>query len=90
MKQLILCSGLFSRAILQSASALCPWALNARPRAAALKVADVVGCPTDLGSQPLLECLQGLDAYDFPPLQIGLRVSGLFLLSRFSSRPQMN
>ncbi|XP_050727496.1 esterase E4-like [Eriocheir sinensis] len=65
--------GLFSRAILHSASALCPWALNAKPREAALQVADSLGCPTDRGSEALLDCLQGLEAYAFVPLQINLR-----------------
>ncbi|XP_050727486.1 esterase E4-like isoform X2 [Eriocheir sinensis] len=65
--------GLFSRAILQSGSALCPWSLNEKPRDAAVRVADSVGCPTDQGSQALLDCLQGLDERVIVPLHRTLR-----------------
>ncbi|XP_050727493.1 cholinesterase 2-like [Eriocheir sinensis] len=60
--------GLFSRAILQSGAALCPWSVNTNPRKAALRVASIVGCPADQGSHALLECLQGLDAVTIVPL----------------------
>ncbi|XP_050727492.1 cholinesterase 2-like isoform X7 [Eriocheir sinensis] len=71
--------GLFSRAILQSGNALCPWAVNAKPRETTLRVAGFVGCPADQGSQALLGCLQGLDANVIAPL--------LHKFSRWSRMP---
>uniref|UniRef100_A0A0P4VQD2 Carboxylic ester hydrolase n=1 Tax=Scylla olivacea TaxID=85551 RepID=A0A0P4VQD2_SCYOL len=65
--------GLFSRSILQSGTALCPWALNNSPRKAALQVGSTLGCPTDQGSEALLLCLQGLDAKALFPLNEDFR-----------------
>ncbi|KAG0727829.1 Venom carboxylesterase-6 [Chionoecetes opilio] len=65
--------GLFSRAILQSGTALCPWTTNNSPRKAALHVADVVGCSTDKGSKSLLKCLQEIDAPAFLQILADLR-----------------
>ncbi|XP_063860225.1 venom carboxylesterase-6-like [Scylla paramamosain] len=65
--------GLFSRSILQSGTALCPWALNNSPRKEALQVGSTLGCPTDQSSEALLLCLQGLDAKALFPLNEDFR-----------------
>lgn len=49
--------GLFHRAIAQSGSALCEWALEREPLQFAREVAQTVGCPTD-NSIDLVECLR--------------------------------
>ncbi|XP_069169364.1 carboxylic ester hydrolase-like isoform X1 [Procambarus clarkii] len=80
--------GLFSRAILQSGSALCPWSLGASHREVAFHTADTVGCADTRDSYELLRCLQEaraeqlvltlLDhfAWQFLPLLLGPRVDG--------------
>ncbi|MPC32134.1 Bile salt-activated lipase [Portunus trituberculatus] len=60
--------GLFSRSILQSGTALCPWAINSNPRKAAIQVGTTLGCPTHHGSDALLLCLQELDVKALFPL----------------------
>ena len=74
-EMIIVSTGLFSRAILQSGSALCPWAFNRTPLKVAFEVATSLGCPTDQGSNSLLVCLQGLDASVLSPLYQQPRVS---------------
>ncbi|XP_076048047.1 juvenile hormone esterase-like [Oratosquilla oratoria] len=55
--------GLFSRAIMQSGTALSGWARESIPLGLlARKIASDVGCPSDRGSQVLLECLQRASA----------------------------
>ncbi|XP_045134687.1 juvenile hormone esterase-like [Portunus trituberculatus] len=54
--------GTFSRAILQSGTALTPLTINNNPCKEALEVGSSLGCPTDRGSEMLLQCLQELDA----------------------------
>ncbi|XP_076066315.1 juvenile hormone esterase-like isoform X2 [Oratosquilla oratoria] len=54
--------GLFSRAILQSGSALNGWAREDNLRDLAMNLAKAVRCPLDQGSQDLLECLQEISA----------------------------
>ncbi|XP_063885511.1 juvenile hormone esterase-like isoform X1 [Scylla paramamosain] len=53
---------LFSRAIMQSGTALTSLNINNNPRKEAIEVGGSLGCPTDQGSNTLLLCLQGLDA----------------------------
>lgn len=53
--------GLFQRAIMQSGSALCPWATGGAFREVALYTGTLVGCSAS-DSQLLLECLQEADA----------------------------
>ncbi|KAK8372884.1 hypothetical protein O3P69_007822 [Scylla paramamosain] len=53
---------LFSRAIMQSGTALTSLTINNNPRKEAIEVGGSLGCPTDQGSNTLLLCLQGLDA----------------------------
>lgn len=48
-----------------------------------MRVADTVGCPTDQGSQALLDCLQGLDERVIVPVHRTLRVSAGRSLSVF-------
>ncbi|XP_042894416.1 juvenile hormone esterase-like isoform X2 [Penaeus japonicus] len=52
--------GLFSRAIMQSGSALAPWAHREQLKSVAEEVSKSVGCP-GLGSQEMLACLQKTD-----------------------------
>ncbi len=49
--------GLFHRAIAQSGSALCDWAIERSPLIFAREVAQSVGCPTSRNSD-LVECLR--------------------------------
>ncbi|CAK9254046.1 unnamed protein product, partial [Sphagnum jensenii] len=49
--------GLFHRAIAQSGSALCDWAIERSPLTYAREVAQSVGCPTSRNSD-LVECLR--------------------------------
>ncbi|XP_069936469.1 juvenile hormone esterase-like isoform X1 [Cherax quadricarinatus] len=83
--------GLFSRAILQSGSALATFALGRRHREIAEQVGSSLGCDTSLGSTHLLACLQTIDAHELSatlqdflewsitPLPLGPRVDGDFI-----------
>ncbi|XP_063596213.1 cholinesterase 2-like [Penaeus indicus] len=83
--------GLFSRVILQSGTALCPWALGGAHRQVADYTARLVGCSSDLGAHHLLQCLQAVPAGKLvhtiaeyfvwmgSPLLVGPRVDGDFL-----------
>ncbi|XP_030624542.1 bile salt-activated lipase-like [Chanos chanos] len=51
--------GLIRRAISQSGSVFCPWAMNTNPKALAVKVAQKVGCPTDAG---MASCLKSVSS----------------------------
>ncbi|XP_037784822.1 venom carboxylesterase-6-like [Penaeus monodon] len=53
--------GLFSRAIMQSGSAISPWASREDLRTVAEEVSQRVGCSKGSSSQDLLTCLQRLD-----------------------------
>ena len=53
----MLSKGLFHRAIAQSGSALCDWALERSPLAFAREVAQSVGCPTATNID-LVNCLR--------------------------------
>lgn len=54
-------AGLFQRAILQSGTALCPWAMGARHADVAEYAGFSLNCTTDEGSEKLLSCLQEAD-----------------------------
>ncbi|XP_069944777.1 venom carboxylesterase-6 isoform X1 [Cherax quadricarinatus] len=54
--------GLFSRVIMQSGSALAPWATGFKFRETAEEVGQAMGCPVTSDSHVLLECLQKVDA----------------------------
>ncbi|XP_071526068.1 pyrethroid hydrolase Ces2a-like [Panulirus ornatus] len=64
--------GLFSRAIMQSGSSLCPWAFTWSAAPVKDRVAEAFGCSTSEGSEALLTCLQSLDA-----IQLALYASEL-------------
>ncbi|GFV73674.1 bile salt-activated lipase [Trichonephila clavipes] len=49
--------GLFSRAIMQSGSALCDWALEGEPLGFAREIAQRAKCPTD-SSSAILDCMR--------------------------------
>ncbi|XP_042856183.1 cholinesterase 2-like [Penaeus japonicus] len=53
--------GLFSRAIMQSGSALAPWAHQEQLRSVAEEVGRAMGCPEGGGSHGILACLQKVD-----------------------------
>ncbi|KAK3854409.1 hypothetical protein Pcinc_039113 [Petrolisthes cinctipes] len=83
--------GLFSRAITMSGSSMTPWALSHTHATTTHKIARSLHCPTDLGSEKLLSCLQSVnirtlihqthDLYDWflMPLRVNPRVDGTFL-----------
>ncbi|XP_037784828.1 venom carboxylesterase-6-like [Penaeus monodon] len=84
-------AGLFKRAIMQSGSAISPWALGRQHREAAQHAGETLGCSDTSGSDVLLRCLQAADAkqlvelsQDFFewflfPVRMGPRVDGDFL-----------
>lgn len=49
---------------MQSGSALCPWAISRVHGKTAQRVAAAVDCPSQDGSQALLQCLQQVDAHE--------------------------
>ncbi|XP_063590806.1 cholinesterase 2-like [Penaeus indicus] len=53
--------GLFSRAIMQSGSALAPWAHHEQHRHMAEEVSKAVGCSKAFGRKDILDCLQKVD-----------------------------
>ncbi|XP_042894424.1 juvenile hormone esterase-like [Penaeus japonicus] len=53
--------GLFSRAIMQSGTALASWALQEQFKSVTEEVSKSVGCPEGLGSHEVLACLQKTD-----------------------------
>ncbi|XP_057668187.1 juvenile hormone esterase-like [Diorhabda carinulata] len=61
--------GLFSRAILQSGTTLCPWGLseNKETENNSKKLAEALNCPTD-SSENTIECLRKVDAEKFVEL----------------------
>lgn len=69
--------GLFQRAILQSGTALCPWAMGARHADVAEFAGNTFNCTTDDGSEKLLACLQEVDAIKLASLGIATTVSSL-------------
>lgn len=54
-------TGLFHRAIAQSGSAKCPWALQYDVGEYTKEVAEILNCPTS-SSQELVDCLRTKDA----------------------------
>ncbi|XP_042861580.1 putative inactive carboxylesterase 4 [Penaeus japonicus] len=54
-------AGLFKRAIMQSGSALAPWAIGKHHLEAAERTGKTLGCPITSGSNALLRCLQSVD-----------------------------
>ncbi|XP_042883565.1 venom carboxylesterase-6-like [Penaeus japonicus] len=82
--------GLFKRAIMQSGSALCPWAMGGAFKDVAHYTGSLAGCPTS-DSQLLLECLQNADknlvvsivwklmAFHINPMILGPRVDKDFV-----------
>lgn len=54
--------GLFTGVIMQSGSAIAPWATNSDHKEWAAKVGSFVGCSLDRGSQAFLACMQNADA----------------------------
>ncbi|ROT66414.1 JHE-like carboxylesterase 1 [Penaeus vannamei] len=85
-------TGLFKRAIMQSGSAVAPWALSKRHLEAAQHAGETLGCLDTSKNDVLLRCLQAADAkqlvelsQDFFewflfPMRMGPRVDGDFLL----------
>ncbi|KAK4300793.1 hypothetical protein Pmani_027027 [Petrolisthes manimaculis] len=83
--------GLFARAITMSGGVMCPWALSHTHATTTHKLARTLHCPTDLGSEKLVTCLQNVnirtlihqthDTYDWflMPLRVNPRVDGSFL-----------
>ncbi|XP_063590805.1 venom carboxylesterase-6-like [Penaeus indicus] len=84
-------AGLFKRAIMQSGSAISPWAVSRQHRGAAQHAGETLGCSDTSSSDVLLQCLQDADArqlvelsQDFFewflfPMRMGPRVDGDFL-----------
>lgn len=56
-------TGLFHRAIAQSGSTRCPWALQSDVGEYTNQVAEILNCPTT-SSQGLVDCLRTKDAAD--------------------------
>ncbi|ROT65535.1 JHE-like carboxylesterase 1 [Penaeus vannamei] len=80
--------GLFSRAILQSGSALCPKYSRGRHREVALQVAKEAGC---VEKDTLLDCLRGVRVEKLVHAYIPLQVGVCFLpLTMFSSWNPVN
>ncbi|KAG7161814.1 Venom carboxylesterase-6-like 1 [Homarus americanus] len=76
--------GLFSRAIMQSGAALCPWARGGAHREVAQYVGRVSGCPDLYNTRAFLQCLQEWvffvhQAGWMHPFLFGPRVDGDFL-----------
>ncbi|XP_071518499.1 carboxylic ester hydrolase-like isoform X2 [Panulirus ornatus] len=60
--------GLFSRVILQSGTALCPWSLGAAHAVVADAIGNVFNCSSEGGSEELITCLQAVNAKDLVPV----------------------
>lgn len=83
--------GLFSRAIMQSGTAVCPWALSRSHADTAQRVARAAGCDSVHDSNKLLKCLKDADAdkltsiaqeimdWYFLPIRLTARVDGDYL-----------
>lgn len=71
--------GLFSGVIMQSGSALAPWAHREQLKSVAEEVSKSVGCGEGLSSQKILTCLQQTDgrrlAASFQDLLVSQRYS---------------
>lgn len=61
--------GLFQRAILQSGTALCPWAMNENHMNYAQKIGETFRCSMDDGTEAYLKCMQSIHS-DFLLLYI--------------------
>ncbi|XP_071522527.1 venom carboxylesterase-6-like isoform X2 [Panulirus ornatus] len=79
--------GLFSRAIMQSGTALSPWAYGGAFKEVAEYVGWSMGCPTHLGSHILLLCLQKVD----PGALVGMIVDfAVFMTSPVLLAPRVD
>ncbi|GIY92853.1 esterase FE4 [Caerostris extrusa] len=67
--------GLFSRAIMQSGSALCDWALEGEPFGYAREVAQRVKCPTD-SANSIIDCLRLKPVLDILNAQKDTKIFG--------------
>ncbi|XP_055953429.1 esterase E4-like isoform X1 [Argiope bruennichi] len=67
--------GLFSRAIMQSGSALCDWALEGEPLGYAREIAQRVKCPTD-SPTAILDCLRLKPVMDILNAQKDTKIFG--------------
>ena len=65
--------GLFQRAILQSGTALCPWALTKSPATYLKKLAEHLGCPLE-NSGEILRCLRDKSVRSLLSAQMHLAV----------------
>lgn len=71
--------GLFNRAILQSGSGLCDWAIEEDPRGYARDIAQRLGCPTD-STTALIECVRNTPTLEVLKVQRETKVFGKFPL----------
>ncbi|XP_069937269.1 esterase FE4-like [Cherax quadricarinatus] len=83
--------GLFSRAIMQSGTAVCPWALSRSHADTAQRIARAAGCDSVHDSNKLLKCLKDADAdkltsiaqeimdWYFLPIRLTARIDGDYL-----------
>ncbi|KAL7646027.1 UNVERIFIED_CONTAM: hypothetical protein RMT77_002928 [Armadillidium vulgare] len=55
--------GLFNRAIIQSGTALCPWASNKNHRKFAIETGQEFNCSIDSGTEKYRECMQNVNPY---------------------------
>ncbi|RXG56833.1 Venom carboxylesterase-6, partial [Armadillidium vulgare] len=55
--------GLFNRAIIQSGTALCPWASNKNHRKFAIETGQEFNCSIDFGTEKYRECMQNVNPY---------------------------
>ncbi|RXG58973.1 Esterase S, partial [Armadillidium vulgare] len=58
-----LVQGLFNRAIIQSGTALCPWASNKNHRKFAIETGQEFNCSIDFGTEKYRECMQNVNPY---------------------------
>jgi len=71
--------GLFQRAIMQSGSALCDWAIERSPLRFARDIAESVGCPSSPSNQ-LVECLRSITPTALLKAQSKVKVSSPFII----------
>lgn len=67
-------TGLFKRAIFQSGSALCPWAMGGAHAEVAEFTGNYFNCTSEHGSEEMIKCLQEVDVNQLLTVQPHLAV----------------
>lgn len=70
-----MCIGLFNRAIAESGTALCPWAVQENPLAYAILLGEALNCTDTEDTYALINCLRQQDGNEITLKELDIMVS---------------